>query len=514
MAINYPSTQLLIPVQLIFLDADRREIDDDHVRRLAEDIDCIGLNSLPTVLDIRDRKKYKHIIEHYKVPKGFDYFLVTGAHRFTALSTYLEQTEIPCAIHDGEYKISRKMQVEWTENNTRLDEPWQERCLRLLKIHRQVTSEKRILENKRWTALATGGILGLSRAHTSTMLKVAEELEDKNSPCWACETLSSAYNLILKEAEGDAVKELNRRKREQRMASVTPEALAELRAPEKGMTKPAYMEKIGSKPSEDRVIAPPVLHRPDLGLFCEDCQLTMPRLQSNFFDAIITDPMYGIDAKVISKDRNAAFLTKFKAIQKDNDPIDEIALLISCMPEFYRILKENSWFVFFYDFKHHEKLLAATRLAGFKTQEWPMIWIKTHPCSNQAPKFNTTKNFEPVMVCRKGNATLLDQIPRSTFVASRNDCDFVKENSDHPFVKPYLAWDALFAKRIHPGAKLYEPFAGRGSLLNWAYRNGMNVVASENVEDHFAYLVRNVTQWQADATSSQTPTETTTGSPS
>lgn len=516
--IKYPETQALIPFSQIWIDTERRIIDDDHVRALAEELDMNGLTHLPTVLDLTTPGSYPEIREYYKIPLEEPwYFLIAGAHRTMAMGNYLEMTSIPCSVHSGEFLPSQKMQLEYTENNLRLEENWKEKCLGMRRIHLQLVKENREKESKRWTARMTGDMFNVSKASVSMALSVAEALLDPKSPLHICDGIASAYNYILTAAKDELASELARRQRESKTATMaavlTPKTLIETRAEETGHTPAAYVEKIGTKQP-----TPPsgkfydkTIHRPDLGLFNEDCRDTLARLQSERFDGIFTDPMYGVDGANISV-RNHTFINKFKKFQEDGKAFGEIKLLVECIPEFYRILKPNAWFCFFYDLEHHEKLQEICASAGFTVQRWPHIWLKTHACRNDAARFNSTKNYEPVMICRKGNAVLREALPRSIYPSSRNECDFVKANVDHPFVKPYKAWEDIIKPRALEGSTFYEPFAGRGSLLNYAYANNHQVVASELDPIHFAYLCSNVEKWQTPVTSTPTPGVMTTDS--
>lgn len=511
--ISYPDNSILVPAKLIYLDDERRPIDDDHVRSLAEEISETQLNSLPTVLDMREPGSYPEMREYYKLAFDFAcYFLVAGAHRVCAMRDYLEEELIPVAVFSGPMFPSRKMQLEYSENNKRLDESWQTKVQGIAKIHQQLVREGRDRGDK-WSLLATGGVLGLSKGNVSINVQLAEALKDKQSPLWMCDTATSAYNLLLKGSQDALVKEKMRRSKEQREAAIDPIVLAKERAPQLGMHPADFVEKIGTKSMPVTPATPaPTNHRVDLGLYHEDCRETMAKLQANYFDGIFTDPMYGVDARSISN-RNHTFLNKFKQFQEKGMQFKEIELLMDCLPDFFRILKPNAWFCFYYDLEHHEKLYMACEAAGFKVQRWPQLWIKTHACRNDAARFNTTKNYEPIMVCRKGDALLQTAVPRSTFAASREACDFVKANKDHPFVKPYDAWKNIVEPRLLPGSIIYEPFAGRGSLLHYAYANGINVIASEQEEDHFHYLCNNVEQWQTNAKSTPTSaSETSTDS--
>jgi hypothetical protein len=127
--------------------------------------------------------------------------------------------------------------------------------------------------------------------------------------------------------------------------------------------------------------------------------------------------------------------------------------------------------------------------AGFQVQRWPLTWNKTHRCGNQQAYKNFTKSTEAAIVCRKGNAVLMTPTDGSVVTASSDE---VRRIFDHPYAKPYEAWDFIVNHVSFHGQSILEPFAGRGSGVVAMLRNQRNVVGVELNDDHYNHLVENV----------------------
>ena len=109
-----------------------------------------------------------------------------------------------------------------------------------------------------------------------------------------------------------------------------------------------------------------------------------------------------------------------------------------------------------------------------------------------AAQFNYTKNFELVMVCRKGNAVLAQPASTSHIVASKDD---LTDTLGHPFAKPFACWEFLLKHLSLPGQRILDPFAGCGSGVISALKMERHVVGCEINEKHFNALWENVKRY-------------------
>jgi DNA modification methylase len=93
------------------------------------------------------------------------------------------------------------------------------------------------------------------------------------------------------------------------------------------------------------------------------------------------------------------------------------------------------------------------------------------------------------MVCRKGNAVLMNPAPQCHILAQHDE---YKDSLGHPFVKPYDVWHFILQYISIEGQTILEPFAGRGSGVISIQRDNRNVIACESNLQHYNALVNNV----------------------
>jgi site-specific DNA-methyltransferase (adenine-specific) len=174
----------------------------------------------------------------------------------------------------------------------------------------------------------------------------------------------------------------------------------------------------------------------------------------------------------------------------EHDVADNEQLHSLMIPHFYRILKPGGFCIMWADMMQWQRQYDLCLAAGFKVQRWPLIWSKTHPCLNQAAQYNFTKNYEIAIVCRKGNATLLN--PQSSSIWQGSGMT-EKDLFGHPFAKPVNLWKWLFAAVAIRGQRVLDPFAGSGSSTIAAIQTGLSPIGIELNEAHYNRLVTNVT---------------------
>ena len=127
--------------------------------------------------------------------------------------------------------------------------------------------------------------------------------------------------------------------------------------------------------------------------------------------------------------------------------------------------------------------------AGFSVQRWPITWVKTSACINQAAQYNTTKDTEIAIICRKAGATLAKNPQTSVITAARDElCEAV----GHPFAKPFEVWKFLTEAVSIEGQHILEPFMGRGSGVISMLRLNRLVTGVELDIPHYNAALENV----------------------
>jgi site-specific DNA-methyltransferase (adenine-specific) len=205
-------------------------------------------------------------------------------------------------------------------------------------------------------------------------------------------------------------------------------------------------------------------------------------------DHIITDWPYGIDMDNIDQANAGKSVDGTKA---QHDVARNKNLQQLFIKEAYRLLKPNGFFITWTDISVWQENYDRAIAAGFSVQKWPLVWHKTHRCSNQMALYNFTKDYEIAIVCRKGNATLLTTQASSIYMGATDE---FTRSLGHPFAKPAKLWKWLYDAVAHKGQLVLDPFAGSGSATIAAIESGIQPLAVESDEKYYAQLVVNVSE--------------------
>jgi DNA modification methylase len=199
-------------------------------------------------------------------------------------------------------------------------------------------------------------------------------------------------------------------------------------------------------------------------------------------DVIVTDIPYGVDLD------NMEDIKNIDMMRSTHDVEENVDLMPKFLKAAYRVMKPNSYLLFFYALQHHEKLRDAGKDVGFKVQDWPLLWLKPHSCKNNAPQQNWTKSFEPMMVMKKGSPILPTPMTKCHLeVDGMPD----KKMQSNPFAKPLLWLSEMVFKPLafKPGSIMLDPFAGEGSILTAGVLHGLDVIGLELDTERFPALV-------------------------
>lgn len=395
-----------------------------------------------------------------------DYNLIAGGRRLAAhikmgretVKAYIRET-LPDSIRD-------EMEIE--ENVRREPMTWQDRARGIARIHRRKKVEA---GSDDWSVKATGELLGMDASWVGKLLSVVDLMEKGNQKVLLAESLSDAVAILLEEKEKKAQKLLRakedavRKAKAAQLASVTP-------PPESVGGEPADTEK-GKRPKRARLtiaLSSYFLHgdsfTPQKGLVLNMGALTI--------DHVITDIPYGIDMKQVQ-------IKNIDLVEKEHDVEYNVRLFRPFLRESFRVLREGGFCAFFYDVKHHEKLISIAEEVGFRPQAWPLIWCKTGPCKNMSAETNFTKTTEYVMVLRKGSAKLAKKQSRNYLECGPGDT----ARYDNPFSKPFEVWKWLIEALTHEGQTILDPFAGEMSCPLALIKLDRQPLAIELVEEHY-----------------------------
>lgn len=312
----------------------------------------------------------------------------------------------------------------------------------------------------------------------SYCLQVADELRKPGSHTRVAKNMTEALRILMKDKEDEALKKLS---------DYTLQAPSVVQGEQFDLTHDLLADE--ARPQAGAGVVPELIPLNRM-LFLGDCLEVMNKtLEAGSIDHVVTDPPYGIDMENLEQTNTG--MVGINTVSAEHDVENNLVLFTKLFTAVFRVLKPNGFFVLWYDLDHHEKLQALALAAGFKVQRWPLVWVKTHKCLNQAAQWNFTKTCEYAMVCRKGNATLVEPQAYSHFLES-NDTD--RRMYDHPFVKPFAVWKWIFSAVALKGQTILDPFAGVGSSSKTALNCGYVPIAIESNQAHFSRLVQNISE--------------------
>lgn len=406
-------------------------------------------------------------------------------------------------------------ELELEENVRRKSISWQEQCLAIKKIHEQKTRESHLVGNK-WGHRETAEMLGIpGHSNVYTAIKIAGRLEKdttRQGTIWKCESVADAVRVVLKEQEDEAIKLLMDKEK-----TTVKSTLDEYDDPQDvDMSEaPTFVEDLNTdalkEEARERYLSNHLndpnefdsywLSKLALNEKKKEAALTVPlskqflnidaiefmRTHTDFCDHIITDIPYGIDMDMLEQSGTGMDVS---AVKDEHDVQDNLNLFDDFFFNAFSCVKDQGFVITWCDQIHWQKMYDLAVAAGFKVQRWPITWVKTHSCLNQAAQYNFTKNTEIAIVCRKGNATLASTASECVVTASNTEVK--KLLGGHPFVKPFEVTEFLASKCTRQGDLVYEPFVGRGSIAIGLLRMGRRVVGTELQETHYAHLMENM----------------------
>lgn len=418
-----------------------------------------------------------------------DLRLIAGHSRLSACAL-LHMKEIPYVFR-SDLSEDQLTILEAEENIRRKEMPWQARVKAIYKVHTE--REKRAAkDHKTWGQRATGALLNTNVASVNQALMIAEALMSGDEELNSCANLESAKSIILKRRQEAA----DRRLAQFGIASVS-------------LSTTPLLEKVPQTtllsliPKPSSATPEPELTRKEIKLvqtrtiplssqlFHTECiSLSNPgsgwmeRQPANSFDLIFTDIPFGIDVTNLKISDSA-----MEDIEEEHDVEENIAQFAPFLRESYRLLKDKSYCIFFFDIIHFEKLLTIATSVGFRPQAWPLLWLKTSQVQNRAAHCHWPKSIEYVMVLRKGTATLSEP-QRRNYMEAGSDSE--RKKYGHPFAKPFDFCKWVLTPILVPGMRVLDPYAGTGSMLDVVLSMGGVPHGIEKKEAHFHKLTENI----------------------
>jgi ParB-like chromosome segregation protein Spo0J/DNA modification methylase len=436
--------------------------------------------------------------------------LIAGWNRLQAFKI-LGLISIPYSLRET-MSEDDLMRLEIEENIRRKEMRWQDKVLGVYRVH-MFESEKAAARHTNWTLQATGKILGVTAASISYILPIAKALLAKDDEVMKCENHTAAYKLLLRRKEQEAMRILHDRTKPGGSESAEPVKITSTTS----LTKPSAVQ-IAKKEAESGVLGGddmdfdilpssakimqaqsrvtdtlvkqtiPLSER----IINADCVEWMLQAQPNQFDLIYTDPPFGINMKMLDN------VQGIEIVEKSHHVDENLQLLERLFKAAFRVLKDDCHMFMWYDIVHQEKLTQWATAAGFKVQNWPLLWLKpAGEAKNDASYRNFTKACEYVMVLHKGETTLRKPHAVNWWIASVKG---ERNQQLNPFLKPFSISKELIESSIVPGMKMLDCFAGGGSLVRAAVNLGIEAYGIEKDKEQFPSLYESIKSTYVDIT--------------
>lgn len=192
----------------------------------------------------------------------------------------------------------------------------------------------------------------------------------------------------------------------------------------------------------------------------------MKNLQAESVDFINCDTPYGIDLTG-QKKINSGVRTDDDYVEWDKGDYVSNILLISS--ECFRVLKNDSWMLFWYGQEWYSEVRTVLESVGFKVDKIPAVWFGgAGGAQSMAPDVNLARSYEQFFICRKGSPFLVKRGRINVFAFDK----VAPQNKIHPTEKPIALMDEIYDTFVLPGHICLSPFIGSGNDGRSAYKHG------------------------------------------
>lgn len=258
---------------------------------------------------------------------------------------------------------------------------------------------------------------------------------------------------------------------------------------EKAKTKDAAM-KILKKYEQDEILTEIKLRKSktDYGrnaknyVFNGNCLNLIDDLPAGIVNAIISDPVYGIDINAVKK-TNAP---DGHDIYED-DPTEYFKLMESLISKFNRVLNPNGMVLLFCRIQNFYWLYEKLTAQGFKCDPIPGIWVRGGGQTNQ-PNTLMARSYEAFIYGFRGDGMLVK--PGLSNVLSYGGVAPV--NKLHAVQKPLALMEELINRFCIVGHTILDPMCGSFTTGVAAIKRGCNPIGFELDPENYNTAVARV----------------------
>jgi DNA modification methylase len=420
-----------IPITSISVDPSRQRqsFDEQSAADLMTSIASVGLLN-PIILTKEANNVYALIAGERRLKA------VTMQHTFGQPITHMGELvpvgEIPYLEYEDLSELHRQ-EIEYAENAYRQDLTWQENVAAVERLHSLRVAQ----------AIAAPFEL----QHEHTINDTAKEIFGRSDGGFR-DTVKSSL-VVSKHMANPAVAK----------ASSLKEATKVIKRIEETKRHEHLASLVGSVSLSERY-----------KIYNTEALTWMKDQPSEQFDIILTDPPYGMDADSFG---NAA--GRMSGIEHAySDGAEQTRSLLSqCIPEWYRLAKEQAHLYLWCDIDLFLELREMCRLAGWWTFRTPLINLKSEGGRVPWPEHGPRRSYEICLYAVKGKK------PVNTIRPDYFESRLSEGNFGHGAQKPVEAYIELLRRSSKPGDTVLDSFAGTGTIFPAAAELELNAVGTE-----------------------------------
>jgi ParB/RepB/Spo0J family partition protein len=348
-----------------------------------------------------------------------DMNLLAGGRRLHA-AIELELPLVPALIRPVGTEVDLR-EIELAENVYRKDLTWQERMSLEANIH-----ELKGGMNQRQTAEVIGESVGA--LNRRLQLHKASQIVPGIAEC---KNENDAWKMLKKVQEKIIVKEL--------------------------------LKRAEAQPHTTRAWA-----NADNHYIIGDVMEKLAALTPGTFGFAEVDPPYGVDLNSTKRvESSSNIIDSYEEV-----PTAEYTAFLGRIAELvYRVLRPDSFCIWWFGPTHHAMVYNSLVLAGFSVNDIPAIWYKTNAQGQtNNPSYRLANIYEPFFVCRKGNPALVKQGRGNVFAFD----PVPAQKKYHPTERPLPLIDEILSTFVWPRTNIIVPFLGSGATLRAAYNANLS----------------------------------------
>jgi ParB/RepB/Spo0J family partition protein len=363
---------------------------------------------------LAEKIKEKGLIQPITVDQN--YKLIAGERRLLAHKA-LGLTKIEAIIRSTKDAIDLR-EVELIENIARKDMTWQE----IAKGEKAIFDLKS--KNGKWSERKQAEMLEQSKTQTHRMIEMAEALETMPE-LGEYSSFDQAYKELKKLEEELVISHMKAK------TKVDPAIAAAAK-----WAKDHY--KVG------------------------DAFTGMGKVRDNLAHFAEIDPPYAVELDKRKSRNQKKNMEEYNEVDRD----EYINFYERVASEVYRILRADSFAVFWFGWDWFSEVRAILLAAGFKVPTVPAIWTKGSSGQTASPDTTLGSCHEPFWLARKGKPKLAKPGRSNVFAFE----PLAAQKKIHPTERPIELMEEVLGTVLFPGSTVMVPFLGSGVTLRAAYK--------------------------------------------